>query len=483
MKKQYFRNLLIFIFSSVPLLVSSQIRLSKVLSDNMVLQQGKPVKIWGQSEINDKITVKFQKQTKHTQTDENGNWSVVLDELSATKIPQQLTIQGKNDKILLKNILIGEVWLASGQSNMEYSMNNHIKYAKPQKGDKDYLYKQYKSANNANIRVLYVEKNLKTDTLPSKGWQMVNEESLAPVSAIGYFFAKSLIENIDVPIGIISTAWGGTPIETWTSEQAYLNSPSFMDKVINHKLNGTKIGERFEKMIQPIIPYSLRGFLWYQGEQNLINGDQDEYAEKQKTLIESWRSAWNDEGLSFYYVQLAPYAYSQRRKDIIAKTWEALPYFWEVQTSCMQTPYTGMVVTTDLVDNTKDIHPSYKWIIGERLARWALAKDYGFKDMVYSGPTFKKIVEDKNRIIIEFENVGSGLETSDGKSPDWFYVKAKDGRFNKANAKIEDNKITISVDNMVRPVSIRFGWDELAMPNLRNKEGLPAISFRIDNQN
>ncbi|MDR2914865.1 MAG: sialate O-acetylesterase [Tannerella sp.] len=424
------------------------------------------------------ITVKFQKQSKKVKADDNGDWSVRLDELTATNNPQQLIIQGKRDKILLKNILIGEVWLVSGQSNMEYSMHNHPQYAKPQKGDPDYLYKEYITAKSPVIRTFYVEKNLKADTLPSDGWQMLNEKTLAPVSAIGYFFAKSLVENLDIPVGIISTSWGGTPIETWTPEQAYLNSPMLKNHVTGHKLNNIIIGERFDKMVAPMIPYSLKGFLWYQGETNVINGDGEIYAEKQKCLIESWRSAWEDERLSFYYVQLAPYTYSQRRGDLIASTWEALPSFWEVQTSCLNIPYTGMVVTTDLVDDPKDIHPSYKWIVGERLARLALCKDYGRSDLICSGPTFKKMTVDKDKITLEFDHIGSGLVTNDGKDPDWFYLKGDNGRFKKVHAVIHENKIILSGEyNMKNPV-IRFGWDEVAMPNLFNKEGLPAVPFR-----
>ena len=363
---------------------------------------------------------------------------------------------------------------------MEYSMNNHPHYAKPERGNKNYLQEAYNAAKSDHIRVLYVQKNIQSDTLPSEGWQKINEETIAPVSAIAYFFAQSLLEHLDVPVGIISSSWGGTPIETWTPECAYLNSPSFKDEVRDHKLNGLTIGERYEKMIKPIAPYSLKGFLWYQGETNVINGDSDLYAEKKKALIESWRSAWNNDNMPFYYVQLAPHTYSQRRNDLIVNTWEALPVFWEVQTSCMQIPHTGMVVTTDLVDNPDDIHPSYKGMVGERLARWALAKSYGKTDIVHSGPTFKNMRVEQNKITIQFDNIGSGLVTRDGKAPDWFYVKRKNRRFAKADAVIEDDKIVITADNLYEPASIRFAWDEIAMPNLQNKEGLPALPFRFD---
>jgi len=448
----------------------------------MILQQEKKVSIWGNADPGENVTIKFQKQIKKVTADKYGNWSVNLDELQATNTPQQMVIYGKKNTVIFKNILIGEVWLVSGQSNMEYSMNNHPQYLKPKKGDPDFLQKEYKQANNPMIRVLYVEKNVKVDSLPTKGWQMIDEKSFASVSAIGYFFAKHLVDNLDIPIGIISSSWGGTPIETWMPKQIYLSSPILKEEINKHEYSGAIVGEKYEKMIKPIAPFSLKGFLWYQGETNLINGDRDIYAEKQKYLIEGWRSEWDNEELPFYYVQLAPYIYSQRRRDPVAKTWESLPYFWEIQTSCMNIPNTGMVVTTDLVDNPKDIHPSYKWIIGERLARWALAKNYNKNDLVYSGPTFKNMKVEDGKIILEFNNIGSGLITNDGKNPNWFYMKDEKGIFSQVNAIIKDNKIIIE-EPISKPIIIRFAWDEIAMPNLFNKEGLPAIPFRTNQTN
>ncbi len=475
------RILLLILLLAIPFINSlAQIELPGIFSDNMVIQQGKPIQIWGNTNPNEELTVKLGKQSKKTKADNSGKWTVTFNPLKASKEALRLTVKGKTSSRILDNILIGEVWLVSGQSNMEYSMNNHPKYTPPRKGDKNYLYNEYKAANNPLIRVLYVEKNLKSDSLPTQGWKMINEESLAPISAIGYFFAKELFENIETPVGIISSSWGGTPIESWTPEIGYIDSP-LAETMVNGKINNIKVGERYQKMIAPMAPYALKGFLWYQGEQNLINGDRELYAKKQELLIQAWRSAWNDEKLPFYYVQLAPYAYSQRRKDLSPKTWEELPYFWEVQTSCMTIPYTGMVVTTDLVDDVKDIHPSYKWIVGERLARWALAKDYGKADIIYSGPQFKAYTLADSKVILEFDNIGSGLTTNNERSPNWFYAKDKRGRFSKVEAKIEDNKIVIPTEGLSTPLSIRFAWDELAMPNLVNSEGLPAIPFRIDN--
>ena len=481
------RKLFFFILclALLPLAIMAQITLPKVIDDNMVLQQGKKVNIWGEAIPGERVTVKFQRQTKKTVTDAEGKWCVQLDEMTATHKPQQMTIRGKKNTIRLKNILIGEVWLASGQSNMEYSMNNHPKYAKAKKGNPNRLKEEYEKANSPIIRLMYVKKDLKSDTLPSNGWQTLSQESLAPMSAVGYFFAKRLVEESDVPVGIISTSWGGTRIETWTSEEAYAESSLFKEKIDGHKIDGHRIGERYDKMVAPMVPFTLRGFLWYQGESNLIDlGPTDNYYEKKKVLVESWRKAWGDETLPFYYVQISPYAYSARRGDLVAKAWDALPCFWEEQTACLQIPHTGMVVTTDLVDNVKDIHPSYKWTVGERLARLALAKDYGRTDIVYSGPKYKGIKVNGKKVIIEFDHTHGGLKTTDGKTPDWFQVMTTNGRYSKPlTIAIEGNTVVLTHDRLDPSGSVRFAWDEVAMPNLVNGEGLPACPFKVENGN
>ncbi|MDR0543361.1 MAG: hypothetical protein LBH19_14280, partial [Dysgonamonadaceae bacterium] len=380
--------LFIFLFGSTA--IDAHVSLPIVFSDNMVLQQGVPVSIWGNAMPNEKVTVKFQAQTKQTAADANGKWAVALDPLTATKIPQQLTVKGKKNAVVRKNILIGEVWLASGQSNMEYAMNSYTYFAKPQKGDPDHQEKALKSAGNPIIRTLFVKQNLNTDTLPSDGWQMLGKKTLAPVSAPGYFFAKILADSLDVPVGLISTSWGGTVIESWMTT-----------------------GERYKKMVKPLVPYALRGFLWYQGESNLVNGDTPaDYVFKQKTLIETWRAEWGNAQLPFYFVQLAPHTYSQKRGRSHVNTWEALPFFWAAQTCFIEHPEktvqnTGMVVTTDLVDNPNDIHPPYKWVVGERLARWVLANDYGKTGLVFCGPMYKSHRVEGNKMIVEFLHTGS----------------------------------------------------------------------------
>lgn len=460
------------------------IELPKVINDNMVLQRGKKVIIWGNAEPNESISVSFKKQNKKTKANAEGKWSLSLDSMEASATPAVMEIKGEKDNITLKNILVGEVWLASGQSNMEYSMNNHPKYAKPKKGDPNYLKGVFHAKQDPRLRLLYVNKDLKSKNLPSDGWHIADSTGLAPTSAAAYFFAKKLMQELDVPVGIITSAWGGTPIENWTPMQAYTSNSLFANKVTDGKLDNQQIGMRFEAMIRPMAPYTLGGFLWYQGETNLINGDRAIYTDKQKALIDSWRAAWQDNKLPFYFVQLAPYNYSHREKDPVKHTPEALPEFWEAQTEVMKrVSNTGMIVTTDLVDNLSDIHPSYKWIVGERLAGWALAKQYKKKNVVYSGPVFKKMRIEGDKAILEFDSVGSGLKTtSEDGSLSWFQIGSGDGSFENAKAVIVGNKVIVTSEKIKKPVEVRFAWNEEAMPNLFNNEGLPALPFRTKNK-
>ena len=247
----------------------------------------------------------FGKQTLQTVADGNGLWRVELKPMTANNRPQVMTISGRKNKVRLDDILVGEVWLASGQSNMEYSMNNHPKYRKPKQGDPDYQLKAWREANNPNIRVLYVKRDLQSDVLSTDGWQRVDSTSLKPVSAAAYFFARMLQDSLQVPVGFISSSWGGTMIEEWTPEAKLRNRRPM-----------------YEHLIRPLVGYTLRGFLWYQGESNLLDlGDTDVYTEKQEHMVNTWRTLWNDDSLPFYYVQISPYLYSTRREDIVLKTW------------------------------------------------------------------------------------------------------------------------------------------------------------------
>ncbi|MBR1957812.1 MAG: hypothetical protein IKA28_02270 [Tidjanibacter sp.] len=457
-----------------------QLSMPNIFDDDMVLQQGKPVALWGEARPGAKVTARFADQRVSAVADAEGKWSLHLAEMTASAEPRTLVVSSGREKLTYNNVLVGEVWLASGQSNMEYSMGNHNHYVRPARGDRDVLMKAYYEADAPLVRVLYVSRNMGVDTLPTNGWHPVGRESLRPVSAAGYFFAKELADSLRVPIGLISSSWGGTPVEEWTPKEAFCASEQFGPKVDERGFfEGVKVAYRYDKLIAPMVPYTLRGFVWYNGEQNLITGDTDVYAPKQMLMVESWRELWNDNQMPFYYVQLAPYAYSQRRSDAVLKCWDALPRFRDAQTAAMAQPHTGMVVTTDLVDDLTDIHPPYKWVVGHRLALWALADTYGYEHLVAQGPTYANMTIEGNKVVVEFTNVAEGLRTADGKAPTWFRVAGADGRFYDATAHlVAPNRVEITAPQRVpKPLYVSFGWDEIATPNLVGGTGLPAVPF------
>jgi sialate O-acetylesterase len=458
----------------------AQVRLPKIIGSNMVLQQNKIVPIWGFAPAGVKIKVSFGKQIKETVTDTSGHWMVNLEPMKASGKPGRLIISGKDTVITLVNILVGEVWLCSGQSNMEYTMKLSPKFAKPAKSD-DLAAEELKKAHNPEIRIFLVEKKLGAPDVITKGWNIARDSALMPFSAIGYFFGKELCQKLNVPIGIISSSWGGSRIEPWTPAEAYNESPVFKEDVTKDpgRLDGIATGTHFRSMVQPLAPFTIRGFLWYQGESNCMLNETSRYTEKMKLLIDSWRSAWRDAGLPFYYVQIAPYYYTHR-KDKFTHTPETLAEFWEAQTATLKIPNTGMIVVSDLVDNLADIHPSYKWEVGRRLSLWALAKEYGQGKLIYSGPMYKQMSIKGDKVEIGFTYGENGLSSSDGQSLTWFTIAGPDGKFVPARAVIEGNKVVVSSPEIIAPVAVRFAWDEAAMPNLVNKEGLPAVPFRTD---
>ncbi len=459
---------------------AAQLKISEAFSNNMVLQRNKPVPVWGRAAAGTTVTVAFAGQQQTALTDTAGNWFITLQPLTVNANPQTLTVTAAGNSILLNNILVGDVWLCGGQSNMEYPLDRKQKrYAAPKKGmdEADAALTETKASA---IRYLYVEKNLKQiPVLPAKAWVDGNDTLVRYISAIGYFFAKDIYEKTKVPIGIISDSWGGTRIEQWQPDWSYAQSAVFKDSVTNEnfKIDGMHPGQMFNAMIAPLAPFAIKGVLWYQGESNAMVEDQQTYPAKFELLLNTWRSLFKDAALPFYYVQIAPHLYTSR-KDKKQHTPQLLPQFWEAQTKSLLLKNTGMVVTTDLVDNLSDIHPSYKWIVGRRLAAWALEKDYGVKQAVLSGPVFSSLKRKKHALVLSFKNTGSGLTSNDGNALSWFTIAGKDGNFVNATAVIEGDHVIVSSPEIKKPKYVRFAWDEKAQPNLMNREGLPALPFR-----
>ncbi|MFT2010169.1 sialate O-acetylesterase [Pontibacter sp. 13R65] len=471
------RVLLVFLVLLVSqTVVSAAVRLPKVLGDNMVLQREKPLPIWGWASAGEQVTVTFAGQQKTTQADAAGSWKVVFPAMQANDKPQVMTIAG-SDTIQLTNLLIGEVWLCSGQSNMEYTMKLHPKYAKPAKGIDSAAVDMTKL--HPGIRIFNVEKVLSKPDVTSTGWNECSGEALEAFSAIGFYFAKDIQRELNVPIGIISSSWGGSRIEPWTSAEAYKTLPAFSAELQSEpfKVDEVEPGKNYRSMIKPLAPFALRGVLWYQGESNCINHDGMRYADKMQALIEGWRKEWGGDQLPFYSVLIAPYLYT-KRKDRLPHTPETLPEFWEAQTQSLKIPNTAMAVVTDLVDDLGDIHPSYKWEIGRRMALIALANDYQ-KNVVSQGPVFKEMKVKKRQAILSFDHA-DGLKSRDGKTLSWFTIAGADGQFKPATAEIKGDKVVVYAAGVKKPAFVRFAWNEAAMPNLINKAGLPAVPFRTD---
>ena len=452
--------------------LNAQVILPRIFGHNMVLQRNKPLNVWGKASVGEQVSVQFAGQYKTTKADSEGKWSVKLASLKTSNIPAEMVIQGKNT-ITLTNILVGEVWLCSGQSNMEYTMRKNSKVARPNVEGQNPV-DELQFAKNPNIRIFLVNRKelVKPDSL-HRGWSIAKDSALRSFSAVGYFFAKEINRQIDVPVGMISSAIPGSRIEPWISTEAFAESPDFKDK----KVDGEP-AKFYNPMILPLEQFAMRGFLWYQGESNCFLKDSVQYTKKLTTLISSWRKAWHDKKMPFYYVQLVPYRYSLSKDKVVLDN-KTLPTFWEAQANVSKIlPHTDYVTTTDLIDAVTELHPSYKWEIGKRLALLALKNDYGKNKIVTSGPDFESIKIENDKAIISFKNAETGLLSKDGKDLTFFEISGNDGHFVTANAHIQGKTVVVSAPNISEPKAVRFAWDEKAKPNLFNQVGLPARPFR-----
>lgn len=449
---------------------------SPVISSNMVLQREKPVHIWGTADVGERVTVCFGKQKVKVKADAEGKWLATLQPMKATATPQNLVVKGKKECLIYNNVVVGEVWIAAGQSNMQYSMKRHKAFKAPAKG-KDWSIEEMKKPQNPNIRVFVsLRENQKT-------WAEASGESLPDVSTVGYYFIKNIQDSLKIPVGIITVALGGTRIETWTPREAYEQSAAFCKELKETgKISGWEVGEWYKRLLVPVIPYTIRGFLWYQGENN-CGVEDGRYAQKFKVMTDWWKSLFKDKSLPFYYVILAPHIYSDRiHKGGHPLTAEALPLFREQQKQARNLVENSEYITIfDLVDNLRDIHPSYKWFVGQRLARIALHKNYGYDKILYRGPELERVTKssDGKKLELQFANAGDGLRKSNGnRRLEWFEVAGKDGVFHPALADIHDkNKVSVYCREVKEPVFVRLAWHEVAQPNLVNSEGLTVIPF------
>lgn len=425
-------------------LARADVRLPAVIDSHMVLQRDLPLPIWGWADPGEAISVRLDNNpTVATRADERGNWKVTLPPVKADGKPHRLVVSG-NNKIDLQDLLIGEVWVGSGQSNMEWSLGATV-------GAK----KAIAAAKHPQIRLLHVPKvQAKEPAADVKAkWTVCAPETVGRFSGVLYYFGLRLHKELDVAVGLINSSWGGSPIEPWTTTE-----------------EGS--GGMYNGMIAPLQPLAIRGAVWYQGETNVMNKNGLAYYDKTKALIEGWRKSWGLD-LSFYFIQIAPWGGGYQPGQ--------LPALWEAQVASLKIPGTGMVVTTDLVDNINDIHPRNKLDVGNRLALWALAKNYGKTDLVYSGPLYKSMQVESDKIRVRFAHVGGGLKSRDGKPLSEFQISGAEGQFRPAQAVIDGDSVVVQAPGVQRPTHVRFGWHRTANPNLINAEGLPASPFQTDN--
>jgi sialate O-acetylesterase len=490
-------------------LAPADVRLPAVISDNMVLQAGGRVSLWGWADPNEEIGVALSwRQADWTiQADSTGKWSF---QMAAPDVggPYEITLKGKNT-VTVKNILAGEVWICSGQSNMQMAVQSAAN-----------AQEEIAAANYPQIRLFTVTRKVADQPQAdcTGQWVACSPETAPGFSAVGYFFGRDLYKELKQPIGLIHTSWGGTPAEAWTSPVALHQNPNLEPILTRYKQAlavypqakakydeamakwrqaakeartegkqvprqpGAPMGPEnpnspsglYNAMIAPLIPYTIRGAIWYQGESNA--GRAYQYRDLFPTMIKSWWNAWGQGGqedFAFLFVQLANFM--DVKEEPGDSTWAELR---EAQLMTLEVPNTGMAVIVDIGD-AKDIHPKDKQDVGKRLALWALANTYG-KDIVYSGPIYRSMEKKDNRIVLSFDHVGGGLVAKGGALLKGFAIAGADHRFVWADAKIEGDQIVVSSDKVADPVAVRYAWADNPVCNLYNKADLPASPFRTD---
>lgn len=484
---------------------AADVKLASVLGDHMVLQRDVPVPIWGSAEPGEKIIVAIAGQTHETQANEEGHWRVDLTPLSVGE-PLTLVVEG-NNRIERTDILVGDVWVCSGQSNMQWPLSL------ARDADLHLL-----TANHPNIRMLTVDTKGGQTPLEEfdAAWQACTPEVAKDFSAVGYFFGLELNRTLNVPIGLIDNSWGGSSceawirrdlleaesiygplMERWKETEAKFDSGESMaayeqalaqweqdkkegkdsaSKPVSPEVAMTgqhRPANLYNARVRPILPYAIRGTIWYQGESNA--GRAYQYREMFPLMIQNWREEWGQGDFPFYWVQLA---------DFLAENPEPAESAWaelrEAQTMTLdRLPNTGEAVIID-IGEANDIHPRNKLDVATRLARWALAKDYGV-DIPYASPRFDSLAQTDGKLVLTFKQCGSGLEVHDENEIDGFAVAGEDKKWVWANAKVvASNQVEVWCDEVPAPVAVRYAWADNPVCNLYSKEGLPVTPFRSD---
>jgi sialate O-acetylesterase len=440
----------------------ANVRLPAVLADNMVLEQHATTKLWGWCDAGEKIfiTPSWSQVTDSVVGTRDGHWVLAV-ATPAAGGPYTIDIRGWN-MIHLKNVLIGEVWVCSGQSNMEMCETWGLPDVKA----------DLPTCANDRIRFFHVPRTTSMtvqDDCPAR-WAACDSEELKTFSAVAYYFGKTLNKELDVPVGLIEASWGGTPAEVWTPEVLVNDDPAL--KAANAKLVPAPgwphlPGYCYNGMIAPLTSFSIAGALWYQGESNVVAPDA--YAKLLTTMIGAWRKAWN-ENLPFYYVQIAPFAYGTKEQGSLLREQEA---------AVQDLEGTGMVVISDLVTDTTDIHPKDKHDVGLRLANWALAETYHRPGLYYKNPRFSGMEVSGDKVTLSFSNAPNGLMVK-GKSVLALVVAGEDHVFYPAEGKVVGSKLEVWSKEVKKPVAVRYQFSNAGIGNVFSKEGLPMAPFRTD---
>jgi sialate O-acetylesterase len=506
MRTPRFLALLLTVFIGGTSLFAAGFRLAAPISDHMVLQREKPVAVWGWADAGETVTVAFAGQSKSATADADGKWMLKLDALAASAEPRTLTVTGKDGhKLEVQDVLVGEVWLGSGQSNMAMTVQSSNHYPTEQARAKLPLIRHYRETSTHSAAPAAEGKGL---------WQECSPDTVGGFSATLFFFGREIHRELGVPVGLINTSVGGTPIESWVSAEAQSSDPetkanfdakmkdylafdeakapelfkkqtdTWKAAVAKAKANGTPFvtpapknplamrklkggpAGLYNGKVVNLVPYTLRGMLWYQGEGNA--GNPGLYHKQLSQLVTSWRTLWNDE-VPFAWVQLPNYT----------SPGEGWPRVRESMMKTLALPKTGMAITIDLGD-AKDIHPKNKQDVGKRLSFWALGTVYGKNVPAISGPLPAGSSISGNAITISFKHANGGLKSMSGGALTGFLIAGADKQWKAAEAKIVGETVVISSPEVAQPVAARYAWKDWPEYSLANGAGLPASPFRTD---
>ncbi len=466
----YFRKMKNFLQRCLPALLLlicsasfSQLRLPAILQSGMVLQQKDSVNLWGWAGPGEKVivTTGWDKKQYETTASDLARWILKV-KTPAAGGPYSITITSRNT-IVLEDVLIGEVWVCSGQSNMEWSYYNGVKD----------IAQEFPTAANASIRLFQVNKtgaDFPQEDLKAS-WANADSNQLKSFSAVGYFFGKNLHEKLNVPIGLINVSWGGTPAEAWTPEAVVTADPQLKTAAAQLKKVAwwpTAPAQAYNGMIAPITLHGIAGVIWYQGESN--TGTYSTYRQLFTNMIDSWRAAWKKD-LPFYYVQIAPFKYGTTGIGALLR---------EAQSAAASHPNTGMVVITDLVDTVTDIHPSRKKPVGTRLANYALASTYKLSIGDFRSPEYSSSAIEKGKILVKFNYAEKGIRMKGPNPEGWLISDINGTNWLVPKVKIEKNNVILWHPDVKNPMFVRYGFGNTSIGNMESTAGLPLAPFRTD---